>query len=337
MKSVRLMREVEFKYSVKENHLFTNYNRISKIAISPHGQRIAALSNIHRTHYNVHVWDTSGHLIGNTVGLGAKSDNSFIEESGLAFWPDSNNILVAGVNYTGISAPVFFRTLKTWNISSNKLTYPFGSNISKVNNFRTSPSMRYVLVSGENEGSHGLFLHDTYTGTNKTLPYKDGPGMSYEFSPDESMIYIGGLEPTFVKIKDGVIIDKIQSYDNFEIHSFSPDNKYFVALPINFSENCGAKYFSIWSSLNNTIQQKVRVSKKSSLICTAKFSPNGKCLITGHKDGSISLWDAKENFQHLATKEKAHNKSIRNIISSHGDRFITSDDYELVGWRIVEP
>jgi hypothetical protein len=201
MKSVRLMREVEFKYSVKENHLFTNYNRISKIAVSPYGQRIAALSNIHRTHYNVHVWDTSGHLIANTVGLGAKSDNSFIEESGLAFWPDSNNILVAGVNYTGISAPVFFRTLKTWNISSNKLTYPFGSNISKVYNFRTSPSMRYVLVYGENEGSHGLFLHDTYTGTNKTLPYKDGPGMSYEFSPDESMIYIGGLEPVLPQRK----------------------------------------------------------------------------------------------------------------------------------------
>lgn len=337
MADIRIEKAVEYEYPAEHDYFFTDYHYIRQIAVSHYGDRIAALSNIYRnrTRFDVHVWNAHGRMLGSTIDLSHKDDSDYIMHGGLAFVPEREEIMLIGVNHSEPWQGKFLRNFKSWNYVTTEMTHPFGTRMQPVWMFKTSRDMRYFYF-----GNH---YWDRYSDENTKLPDVEGPaGSSYAISPDGSVVCGGGVEPYFASFKNGKLLEisTIRGGPT-KIYSFSPNGECVITSFSSFSSDCfppGKPYygcFDVWSSGSFTKLTTVNKPRELAYISQAEFSANGLWVITGHGDGSISLWDVNDEFRLVYTKQRAENRPIREIASAWNDGFVTNTGYEITRWKIV--
>lgn len=93
----------------------------------------------------------------------------------------------------------------------------------------------------------------------------------------------------------------------------------------------GAEDIILWDALK---MEKLARFKCSSNIMSLDFSPDGKWLVSAHKDGSILLWDVPE--RELMASFNEHSDSVRATAFSADGKYLASagEDRSIILWNL---
>ncbi len=117
---------------------------------------------------------------------------------------------------------------------------------------------------------------------------------SAEFSEDGRILALSGLFDDTIYLRDGTTGKQISDfrYDNSMGASmaFSPDSKLLAIAPVGLTRTTTeyAKNVIIWNTETN--EQVVELEVSMPHVSAIDFSPNGLELVTGHQNGTLTLW-----------------------------------------------
>lgn len=212
------------------------------------------------------------------------------------------------------------RKIRLWD-TNGKLIQVFPALKSVVSDVSFSPDGQKI-VAGSKEG---IFLYNLKGKQLQFFPNINKWSMSPRFSPDSKLILCPGKNYTVeVHSLDGKLISLLKGHrDIIYITNFSNDGEKLATA----SADTEVKIWNRNGSLINTLFHNQPVTQ-------VIFSTDDKVLISGTKDGRISLWDVKTG--DLIQTWKAHRETVADIkVSSDGKTIAsTGKDNTVKLWNI---
>jgi len=272
----------------------------------------------------------------------------------VAFSPDGRVITSAHNKEASTSSPEADGAIRLWEADSGRelavhaLTLDHKGSIDAA---ALSPDGRYI-VTGDNtrndcdiligSWSHTVTLWDSATGKSlRTLTKHDKPVWAVAFSPDGRMIASAGGEgvnkeecslyrssdPSFSELKlwdaaSGRELHTVTGLENAGKLAFSPDSSSTVIV-----DHSTLKLCSITDGKNMRTFAGYGVIPRA-----VSLSPDGRYLISGHIDKTLTLWDAASG-RGLHTLKGQEAKVNTAAFSPDGRHLISgSADHTLMLW-----
>ena len=259
------------------------------------------------------------------------SDNQFYSHNfthgralfSASFTPDDQYLLIGGGE----------NVAKLWNLESKKAVAFFRADVGQMWNLEASEDGKYVLAAG----------------SKKNLVVWDFQSRSII---NRFQGYIGWS--TFVPGKDEIIMAVEQGaprVEQYEIHSghlsqaydfFSPGGrivgvKFLRKQLFIFEEMSGgeteAEFLKIWDGGKQEVIQTLSLPNNSFQIKDVDLSQDGKYLLTGHRDGSLILWNVHTG--QFVRRYAGHIDDVSGIkFARDGNTFASSGwDNKAFLWR----
>lgn len=270
---------------------------VASVVISPDGRRMAAVD--HHSGSTVHLWN----LAGDQAEQEWRSLGRYDDYVTAASFGPTGNWLVLGHQ----SGAIDLVDLQPFSPVTTQLVPPAGSHPMTVTVLAVSPSPGRWLVVGDE--SHTVRLYEmNWQGYRATLTYSlFDPVSEVElttFSPQgrwlatvtySDTLSVWNLTPT----TDQVVTTKALSTEKNGLIAFSPDDKWLAAAS---KEPRPDEDIQLWqlSSLDSDVsfilkhgrQTRARASSLLFLpVPTDQKMTSSGCLVVGHEDGQVLLWD----------------------------------------------
>jgi WD40 repeat protein len=181
----------------------------------------------------------------------------------------------------------------------------------KIQTVTFSPDAQLLAVMGDD---NSIWLGNTTAKQLGKLQAKDFSSMA--FSPDSQSLVTGGKDGTIqLWNKKGKLLNKKLLKHQGSIYrvQISPDNKLLAVIGDNFS--------SLW--LGKTTDKQLHSLNKEE-VYTMAFSPDSKSLVTGGRDGTIQLWDTKNQRRVSKTLPKQHKGGVGSVAFSPNGQFLVT-------------
>jgi eukaryotic-like serine/threonine-protein kinase len=188
-----------------------------------------------------------------------------------------------------------------------------------------SRSGSFLMTGGCDKSQSGsVVVWDRLGGTSQKVIGSQNDGLSDAvLSPDGNMVVTSGLVNNQINlwnIEDGSKTLTIQTPDDVQDLDFSPDGKLIAsAHPYNIAVLWDAQTGEeVWTLKKNATAGSGGILARPALgggyygAIAVKFSPDGKQIAIGYRDGAIVLWDVSTG------------KSIRSIQAHEGGAFALS-------------
>ena len=281
---------------------------VHSVAFSPDGTMLATSggqSNL------VYLWDLKGNLL-------QKLQGHNMSVTSVTFSPDSKTI--ASGSQDG--------TVRLWDRKGTPIGNPF-SHGNIVVSVGFSPDGK-ILASGSSPLKGSVRLWDVQHILQQTSLEVQGGIFSIAFSPNGRMIGIGGFDGNtsedFLFLGDlqkkqmgNIPLNKKLNDKLITAFAFSPDSTMLVGGTGNLSET---NDISLWDLQGQTLDH---VQGLQGSIEAISFSKDGKSIVSGSRDGMISLWDVQGNQIHLV-KQFEHEEEVFSVSLSPNGQIIASGD-----------
>lgn len=228
------------------------------------------------------------------------------------------------------------KTVRIWDsITGEPNGSPLEGHNAPVNSVKFSPNGRRV-VSLDKAGEIRVWDISTHSQVLETIQLnsaaekRKSKSWVVTFSPDGNKIISGhGSKILFFDAVTGESLDAFSarhSKGDIEDFSFSPNGQILASA--------GGNEVRFWNMESGA--QYGQVIKKSSDVYSLIFSPDGKRVITGHKDASIRIWDI-ETGQEVGKPLLGHDNAVWSLnITPDGRRIISSSgDNTLRLWSVL--
>ena len=311
-----LQRAVEQNY---ERHILLGHTRlISHVELSPDQSLILTVSG----DGTARTWDAT------TGAAKAVFDPKSGHLQRAHFSPDGSQIVTAGID--GIA--------RIWDVGRGQVTRELKGHDEALRDARFSPDGTKIVTASID---HTARLWDAKSGTTLAIlqAHRDSVN-SAAFSPDgRSIVTVSGdirhsVDPS-IGIWDGLTGRLIYHIHGHQacIHgfSFSPDGKTFVTYsggarepgdPIDDTAR-------IWDL--QTGHQVAEMLGHKAYLENAKFSPDGKIVVTGSGDGTVGIWDASTGQRLNALDSGNPSASVGRVaFSPGGSRIVTGSTNGVV-------
>jgi WD40 repeat protein len=190
------------------------------------------------------------------------------------FSPDEKYILTAGD-----------RTAKVWEVSTGKLIHNLTGHWRKVKNAHYTPDGRYIVTRQEN---NDVKIWDPLTGEN--IFDIDGYYTEYEkairFNPN-------GKQITVLKDSSSVAVwDLDMQKEVFTLSGLFPEI-WTIGFNAEGSQIITTSTSGIMKTWDATTGRNILNIKAHRDLCRARFSPDGKTIVSGSLDKTIKIWKSK--------------------------------------------
>ncbi len=285
---------------MSEDHLTLRlgYTRISSLAYSPDGRRLASAGGL------LKVWDAAT----------GQEIQTFEGHSGhltcVAFSPDGQRIAAAG-DASNPHKPG--GEVKVWGAETGREIWTLTGHTRKVSSLAYSPDGQRLASAAQD----GVKLWDTRTGQEiQTFKGPSGIVTCVAYSPDGRRLATAGWDQT-VRVWDAATGREIQTFKGpsgiVTCVAFSPDGQRLAS--------CGwDQTVKVWDAVTG---QEIQTFKGHSAIvnCVA-FSPDGQRLASCGWDQTVKAWDAVTG-QEIQTF-KGHTDSVACVAYSPDGRRLAS-------------
>ncbi len=235
-----------------------------------------------------------------------KAHNKWVRD--IAFSPDSK--LLASASNDG--------TVKLWRVEDGELWQNFQGHAGSVWGVKFSPDGQTLATVSLDRT---LKLWNVKNG--KLLKTFDGETIyltSVSFSPDGKLLAAGSGESTVKlwNIADGKNIRTIKGHGVWVRDvSFSPDGKTLATASYDRTVKLWNvdKLLNIENDTNETLEQTLKGHVDG--VETVSFSPDGKLIASGSKDGNIKLWNLALDVDGLMKLGCNH---LENYLETHQDK-----------------
>ncbi len=266
------------------------------------------------------LWDRS---IGNPIGVIQNPNHPYTFKRLYALSSNDRLVLTSNFSYAkgvqiwDLSTMQSFRTIETELFVEDAIFTPDATKVIIILNTKEIQvrdiSTGYLLYTFENEStqfqdikfsSDGLYAYAHSSGSiikwdiktgKKIRVYNDQDFVStYTISPDETEFLTGNYE-SLVQVWNLNTGQKVREFSISEFNlitklDFSPNGKYLL---VGGREN--SSYNGIISIWNYEIPQFLRSFQPHvNQIATAKFTPDGKAILTSGWDGTAKLWELND-------------------------------------------
>jgi WD40 repeat protein len=214
------------------------------------------------------------------------------------FHPEGKTVLTyAGVNLApdDSRSPVTLPLPAVWDLANEQLKFQLRSK-EPIKNAAYSPDGKWILSSG---GTEGARIWDATTGElHSNLTGDKYVARSAVFSDDGTYAAVAaGSDLLIYNLTSGNLLRAIPTEMRTpDMPVFSPNGKSVLV------RSGPEKFAAVWEIETG---RRLHVFQHSGWVARAVFSPDGKLIATGSRDGSAVLWDAQ-------TGARLH-------ILSHGD------------------
>jgi WD40 repeat protein len=290
--------------------LYGHERSVEDASFSPDGKKIASCS----VDNTIKVWDA---ITGEEV-MTLRGHDGCIHS--VAFSPDSKRIISASID----------KTAKVWDLVTSREVMTLSGHKKQIMAVAFSPD-------GKRIASAGGGLENTITVWNvesgaelMTLRGHEGWVGSVAFSPDGRRIASGSWDKT-IKIWDaanGAELMTLRGHDHWlGDPSFSPDGGRIVSSSTNSTFTNGK--IRVWDAA--TGEELMILS--GHLGRRATFSPDGKRIVLGGRDGAIKVWDASTGAE-VMTLQGHNGKVWSAAFSPDGKRIVSGspDDHTIRIW-----
>jgi WD40 repeat protein/tRNA A-37 threonylcarbamoyl transferase component Bud32 len=108
--------------------------------------------------------------------------------------------------------------------------------------------------------------------------------------------------------------------------SFSPDGKVLASAGANWEDRSSSGEVKFWDLTTHLAQDLSLPADFGYQVYAATFSPDGKTLATGHRNGEIRLWDPST--RHVRSKLTGHRSVIGSLVYWRDGRTLVSSDWD---------
>jgi WD40 repeat protein len=173
---------------------------------------------------------------------------------------------------------------------------------------------------------------DTAKGTQKTIMVGHNMGVtSVAFAPNSQLVTSGSYDET-VRVWDAVTgtgqhAPRIHpSWDQGLSVAFSPENTCIASA-------CFGNTVTVFVLDAATGAQRIASEDSKGRLCVT-YSPNGRWIATGTRDGSIEIWDAATGTKQHVTR--SHRDWVRAVAFSSDSRLVVSgsEDHTIQVWDL---
>lgn len=120
-------------------------------------------------------------------------------------------------------------------------------------------------------------------------------------------------------VESGEVQDTFSELSHVNAIDFSPDSRFLAT---------GGGRLVLWDLENKEAKPVLREDNKS--IATLCFSPDGKNLVSGHPDGTVTLWSVSDG-KELYTINGSHKHGVHSVMFSPDGTFLVTTGYnELI-------
>jgi WD40 repeat protein len=288
--------------ALDDKSVFIHGQRVYSVAFSPDGRILAAADNS----VQVNLWDlTTGQLVHTDTWWGGEiNDLSFSpdrkilatgsQDGAMELWdlstiqerrtladPRSTVRAVAFSPDGKLLAAIVVRDVKVWDIATGQEVYTFGGFM--WNTMAFSPDSK-TLALGNMDGT--VTLWDVTTGQKiRTLPGQGYVNGTNAFSPDGKTLLRAEGNADTMRLVDVETGQVVQTFPRSIAHAFSPDSKTLATVLV-FDLSGAVRLWNV-----ETGQAVPILSGQPVNVTSMAFSPDGKTLATGDRDGVVKLWE----------------------------------------------
>ena len=255
---------------------------------SPDSSTIATIAG-----YQVQLWDAATGELKTTLTEHARPIKN------LAYSPDGDTIVIE-----------IDDELQLWDVVTAELKTTLTEPTGPIKNFAYSPDSRTIVVESDNK----LNLWDAITGKRKTILSHDRNIRNFMYSPDGSTIAIkisGPASQGRLKLWDAATgerkaesISRVMDFACVMDFAYSPDSRilaifynynnvsteYLEVWDVDFDIGTG-EYIGLWDAITGECLKTRHTGLKNLFERNVSFSPEGKTIATGSKDGTVLLWE----------------------------------------------
>ena len=267
---------------------------VFSVVFSPEGTRALAVNSAG----NVMIWDVR---TGNKIRQ--FSTGVILNGPSVAFSRDGKYVILPG------RPP---NTIHLWNLETGEELRTFAGHTGTVDAVTFSSDGSFVLSGGSDKS---IRLWDVATGQErKTFPGLTRYATAVAYSPagntllSASVQWFGSSDITINRwdATNGLLTKQLKASGSQDI-AFSPDCRYLFSL--------GA----VWDIDSGSKIQELSGTKEA---LTSTFSPDGKYVLSGNSEGSVTLWDIVTGRQMLSVK--AHNLSVSAVAFSPDGKYFAT-------------
>ena len=248
----------------------------NRMILSPDGSRIAGEGN---------VYDTSNGKLLRSVGR-----DMWCQE----FSPDGKRLVAGGglSSYSTDGKQVQHEVyLSIYDIASGKKLHDLKGHTKTIFAVAYSPDGK-TIVSGSVDGTAKIW--DAQTGREeRTLQKSQSTIGAVVFSPDgKRLLTVSGDVANLWNVGDGRLLREFKGFS--DPVCFSPDGKFVLTA---LSDTANAEVRDV-----ETGRRVLLLKGHSQEVWSVSFSPDGKRLLTGSRDGTAKLWDRQTGRELLTLK-----------------------------------
>lgn len=263
---------------------------------SPDGKMILSSSGDN----TARLWNTNGKTI---KVLEICEDNRFSQSivSQAVFSPDCKYVLMAANDRLNIN-----HRARLWDISGKELV-TFGGHKEFINSVAFSPDGSQIITSSRDKIVRVFGLSGRLE---KVLKGHDSNVWSSQFLPDNQGIITVGDDRT---IRTWTIGKRFESYDkavNVNYATFSPNGIHLLVVQDSVAQ--------LWDLTGDVV---ATMKGHHANINKARFAPNGSCVATSAKDGSVYIWDMRGN---ITNRFSDHTDEVFDAVFSPDGKILVS-------------
>lgn len=246
------------------------------------------------------LWSKDGKLL---KVFEIKEDNRFSVSIIISavFSPDSKYVLTASNDYLNKNHRV-----KLFDLQANELV-SFAGHEDWINTANFSSDSKHVITSSRDKT---VRIYNINGSSEKVLKGHNSNVWSAAFLPDNQSVVTVGDDHTIRSWTLGKRFETYSGAKNVSFACFSSDG-----LNIAVVEDTVAK------SWNLTGEIVAVFSGHTAAVNTARYSADGKYLVTASKDGSVKIWDAHSG-KNLQTFSDENHSSVNDAVFSPDGNFL---------------
>ena len=217
--------------------------------------------------------------------------------------------------------------IKIWDPASGDCLWSLKGHQGPVNTAVFTPNGKIVASGGDDSA---IKLWDANTGKIlRTLSGHDGPITSISMSPDGDFFASGSDDQTVKtwSVASGDILQSIELRDSVRSVAFGPNGQY-LAL-------CAGQRVYLYRA-DDLAAPPTILEGHTRHVVSLTFTPDGRRLASGGRDGTIKIWDVARGQEALSLKTE-FDRALCTAFSPDGRTLATSWGSRLCLWGTGAP